>query len=238
MSVLATVEPAIEGLPALVDRAAAALASARTSAEVLEAREIAGLAYDTAKRAARFAKAKSAHDELLSKVHRAQADALAIEAGAKMRLADEYDAAQERGEVQRPGGDRMSNVPDGNNAPTVEDLGLTRKQIYEARQVRDAERADPGIVRRTLNARISERQEPTRTHLRDVIARPSAVKPQPLVSQKTLWVWGRIKDFHRDGYMEGGVDAIFADMPEGLREDIRELAPAVADFIRELGERA
>jgi hypothetical protein len=32
-------------------------------------------------------------------VHRAQADALEIEAKAKRRLADEYDAAQERGEV-------------------------------------------------------------------------------------------------------------------------------------------
>ncbi len=37
--------------------------------------------------------------------HRAQADALEIEAMAKRRLADEYDAAQERGEVgQQTGG--------------------------------------------------------------------------------------------------------------------------------------
>ena len=51
---------------------------------------------------------------------------------AKRRLADEHDAAQERGEVQRPGGDRVSNVPDRNNAPTITDLGLTRKQVHEA----------------------------------------------------------------------------------------------------------
>jgi len=37
-------------------------------------------------------------DELIAKVHRAQADALEIEATAKRRLADEYDVAQERGE--------------------------------------------------------------------------------------------------------------------------------------------
>jgi hypothetical protein len=36
----------------------------------------------------------------LTGAHRAQADALEIEAGAKRRLADEYDAAQERGEVR------------------------------------------------------------------------------------------------------------------------------------------
>lgn len=38
-------------LPALVDRAVQALAGARSAAEVLEARELASLAYDAAKRA-------------------------------------------------------------------------------------------------------------------------------------------------------------------------------------------
>jgi len=38
-----------------------------------------------------------------------------IEAKAKRRLADEYDAAQERGEVQSHGGDK-SKIPDGNVA--------------------------------------------------------------------------------------------------------------------------
>lgn len=37
------------------------------------------------------------HDEVISTGYRAQADALEIESMAKRRLADEYDAAQERG---------------------------------------------------------------------------------------------------------------------------------------------
>lgn len=82
----------------------------------------------------------------MNTVYRAQADAALIEARAKMRLADEYDAAQERGEVQKAGGDRVSNVPNRNNAPTVDDLGLSRKEIHEARQLRDAEQAAPGII--------------------------------------------------------------------------------------------
>ena len=71
------------------------------------------------------------------------------EAGAKRRLADEYDAAQERGEVQTPGGARNFNVPKQNNEPTVDDIGLTRKEVHEARLIRDAEIAEPGIVRLT-----------------------------------------------------------------------------------------
>jgi hypothetical protein len=82
------------GLPALVRSAAQKLASAETSAEVLDAKEAATAAYDMAKVAGRLARAKQAHDELITAVYRAQADALDIECAAKRRLAVEYDAAQ------------------------------------------------------------------------------------------------------------------------------------------------
>ena len=130
--------PAGERLPEIIDRAAQALAAARTSAEILDARDMASVAYDAAKKAARMLAAKDAHDTLIAAAHRAQADALEIEVKAKRRLADEYDAAQERGELARHG-QKRSDVPDGNISS---DLGLTRKQIHEARQFRVAEDAD------------------------------------------------------------------------------------------------
>ena len=114
MTALAPISQTIEGLPGLVDRAASMLASAKTAAEVLEAREAAGLAYDMAKRIARLKNAKAAHDELVAAAHRAQADALEIEAAAKRRLADEYDAAQERGEIAGHSGGRNFKVGDSN----------------------------------------------------------------------------------------------------------------------------
>jgi hypothetical protein len=108
------------------------------------------------------------------------ADALESEPAAKRRLAGEYDAAQARGEVARDG--RPKTVPDQNGFPlpgleptkgsqvdlqtvgrsaippaTTAELGLTRKQVHDARQVRDAERAEPGLVRRTLDALPSKR---------------------------------------------------------------------------------
>jgi hypothetical protein len=153
-------------LPALVQRAAQQLASATSAAEVLEARDAAVYAYDTAKAAARFARAKQAHDDVLSAVYRAQADALEIEAQAKRRLADEYDAAQERGEVVGPNDGQHVAVPDGNGKATAADLGLTRKAVHEARQIRDAEQADPGIVRRTVDAAVTEGREPTRAEVK------------------------------------------------------------------------
>ncbi len=86
--------------------------------------------------------------------HRAQANALAIEARAKMRLAEEYDAAQDRGEVARIG-DNLPSVGDCNAKPTAADLGLRRDEIHEARQFRDAERADPGIIDRTISGMMN-----------------------------------------------------------------------------------
>jgi hypothetical protein len=138
------------------------LASAKTAAEVLEAREAAGLAYDVAKRAARLKNAKAAHDDLVAAAHRAQADALEIEAAAKRRLADEYDAAQARGEVAGHGRSKVEPA----NVTTAADLGLRRDQIHEARRLRDAEAADPGIVRRTLDQKLERGEEPTRSAVR------------------------------------------------------------------------
>lgn len=166
MSVPAIVEQVSSSLPQLVDHAAAALTNARTAAEVLEARDLASFAYDTAKRAARLAKAKGAHDELISAAHRAQADALEIEAQAKRRLADEYDGAQERGEVAGHGGGRNFKVGDANLEITTTDMGLRRDEIHEARLVRDAEEAEPGIIRRALDEQIAEGKAPTRAAVR------------------------------------------------------------------------
>jgi hypothetical protein len=156
-------------LPTLVRQAANQLASATDAATVLSARHVAGKAYDEAKRLASFAKSQKAHRDIITKVHRAQADALEIEKMADVRLADEYDAAQDRREIAQSG-TRTDLVPKGNEVkPTTADLGLSRKTIYEARQTRAAEKADPGIVRRTLDAKLEAGEEPTKAALREAV---------------------------------------------------------------------
>lgn len=167
--------------------AAQKLAAAETSAEVLDARHMASAAYDAAKSAGRIAKAKQAHDEIIGVVYRAQADALEIESLAKRRLADEYDAAQERGEVRTRGGNQTSKVEVCGPA----DIGLSHKEIHEARLVRDAEAADPGITRRTLDGLIERGEEPTKAAVR----REIAARPEPRVNDSSLWLWGRLRDF-------------------------------------------
>lgn len=62
------------------------------------------------------------------------------------RLAEEYDAAQERGEVVGPHDGARKRVPDENaiSPATAADIGLSRKDIHEARQIR---RANPTRIK-------------------------------------------------------------------------------------------
>jgi hypothetical protein len=46
------------------------------------------------------------------------------------------------------------------------DLGLRRDQVHDARLIRDAEAAEPGLVRRTLDERLERGEEPTRSAVR------------------------------------------------------------------------
>jgi hypothetical protein len=156
----------IRSLHGLIDNAVAVLSNARSAAEVLEARDLAALAYDAAKRAARLGKAKQAHDDLVADAHRVQAHALNIEAQAKLRLADEYDAAQERGEVKTRADNQ--HVPKQNKLSST-DVGMTRKDMHEARIIRNAEKAKPGVVRRALDEALSEGKEPTRARVRRAV---------------------------------------------------------------------
>ena len=73
MSNVTTVQP--ERLPALIERAAAALAQATTAAEILDAHDQAKVAYDVAKLAARLLKAKEAYDEVVAACRKTMADA-------------------------------------------------------------------------------------------------------------------------------------------------------------------
>lgn len=157
-----------EKLTPMIRRAADSLAQATTAAEFIDAHDQSKFAYKAAKDASAFLKAKAAQVEVIAACHQVMGDALKIEAAALCRIADEYDAAQARGEVQTPGGDRKSiNVLDRNNdPPTVTDIGLTRKLVHEARDIRDAEKAEPQIVAKTVDEKLKAGEAPQRADIK------------------------------------------------------------------------
>lgn len=165
----------VSGLDVVVERARSLL----DDGDVMAARMLAAGAYEQAKAAASYAQRFGAAERLVGKARRLQADALMIEVQAKVRLADEYDAAQAAGAVAGHGGNRKIKIPDEKLEPaTVRDLGLTPKEIHEARKLRDAERDAPGIVERAIQARLEAGLEPSRASLRANIGTKTATREE------------------------------------------------------------
>ncbi|RUV19920.1 SAM-dependent methyltransferase [Mesorhizobium sp. M7A.F.Ca.MR.245.00.0.0] len=140
--------------------------------DVASARMLASGAYDQAKAAGSYATRFHAGEHLITKARRLQADALIIEARAKITIATEWSAAQESGEASK-GGRPKKTVP-SENGFTAAEAGLTRREIHEARKLADAERRDPGIVERAIAGRVAAGLEPSRANLRVAIGTDSA----------------------------------------------------------------
>jgi len=136
-----------KNLPALIDEASRKLGEARTSAEVLEARA-------QAQAAMHYAKVTKAATET-------QADCMKMIVRAEMRMADEIDAGQERGELAKSGEGRSARVRDA-DASTYEELGLTRQRVHDFRKVRDAGQE---AVDQVIDRAVSEGRAPSKAEI-------------------------------------------------------------------------
>ena len=161
ISLPAAATPLVNGaacsLPALIDRARNRLAEARTSAEILEVRV-------AAKAALHYAK-------LLEAANETQADCLLLIKRAEIRMADEIDAAQRRGEVatDATGGGRPSKTCPkfGQVSPaTYGELGFTRQRVAEWREMRDAGEA---VVDEAIQAALDEGRAPTNADIQRAV---------------------------------------------------------------------
>jgi hypothetical protein len=163
-------------LPALIDRAQRCLAGARTSAEVLEARAAAQAALHYAK--------------LVKAANETQADCLKMIARAEIRMANEIDAAQARGEVAKPGGDRQGIVQDADNgSATFDDLDLDRRRVSEWRQLRDA--GGEPLVERVVQNALNEGRAPKVSDIQNEVRKITVRVHPPQVIERTVTV-GRL----------------------------------------------
>jgi hypothetical protein len=114
--------------------------------------------------ATNVARLHKAHREVVDACCKLKGGAILIERAAQSRLADEYDAAQKRGEIAKSGEQdrarKKDSVLSGNTIGTVTDIGLTRKLIHEARKVRDADNAQPGVAQRVIEEKVRAGEEP------------------------------------------------------------------------------
>ncbi len=130
-------------------------------------------AYDQAKTATTYASKVKASQDLIDKARRMQADALKIESACWVQMANVIEEAQAKGQVAKKG--RKANVP-GMDIFTLDEIGVDRRRLLEARKLRAAVEAEPGFIDRVIEARVSLGMDPSRANLRAAIGTASATK--------------------------------------------------------------
>jgi len=151
----------INKLTRMVMDAADTLYRERNVPGVIAALEMAGVAYKQIKDTKAEAKKRGVGGSLMDRLDRVLADAVVIRAEAERRIADAYEVAQERGDVRKTSG----NLPA--TPMSRHDFGLDSKELFYARTIRDAERKEPGFVRRVLDETIEEGLEPSMRRLQE-----------------------------------------------------------------------
>lgn len=58
--------------------------------------------------------------------------------------------------------------------------------------------------------------------------------PQKVMNPKALWLWGRLKDFEREGVLRSSPESLLSEMTEPMREDVRRLLPSVVGFLSKM----
>ena len=60
--------------------------------------------------------------------------------------------------------------------------------------------------------------------------------PTPIkytVSNKSIWLWGRLCDLEREGTLNEPIAELLDGMTSQMRDDVRRLAPLVREFLKE-----
>lgn len=152
----------------IVDRARQLL----DEGDVAKALSLSSVAYDQAKAAGDSGARVKASRELVDKARRMQADALTIESMCYVAMADAVDAAQANGQLARQG--RPLEKVQGLDVFTLEDVGIDKRRLSEARKLRDAVREEPDFVSHVVEARMAEGLSPTRGSIAHAIGTRSA----------------------------------------------------------------
>lgn len=79
--------------------------------------------------------------------------------------------------------------------------------------------------------------------LRNPVVKPTtaalirqARDPQPKMPDDVLWLWGRMRDFERDGYANKDVGQLLSHMTDTMRADVLRIVPLMADFFNQMNE--
>ena len=118
-------------------------------------------------------------------------------------------------------GDGNPTVVDPNGCKaTAADLHLRRDQIHEARQIRNAEAEDPGVIERTVSDIVERREEAAKAKVKAAVAPPKPeMRETARVAKSAASLFRRLSPFA--AFNGRG----FVDMPLNQFGHIRQAHP-------------
>ena len=126
----------------------------------------------------------------------------------------------------RGGGDQRSDhrSPDVRGGPPpLADLGISHKQSADWQRLAAV---PPDLFEQEL-----QRDRPTTNGIIAAHAQPDA---KDKVCSEALWVWGRLRDFERDGLLDLDPNELVDGMLGHMQSTTKELAPRVAAWLGRL----
>lgn len=133
-----------------------------------------------------------------------------------------------RAETPNPSGANQHEVastavtqPKSPYATALSDTGMSRQTAAQYQGLAN-------VPEDEFEAALADPKKPSR---RAILNRS---KPEPKVDDRALWLWGRLRDFERDGLLTDGPSGILETMTDAMRADVLRLAPQVSDFLSRL----
>lgn len=118
---------------------------------------------------------------------------------------------------KNPGGNPVDARDRGKTPSTLSDLGISRDQSSRWQQLADVPEGD-------FEAALAAPEKPSTNGI-------LAGKKAPMDS-RALWLWGRLRDFERDGLLDENPQTILSEMTDAMQADVRRLAQPVTDWLK------
>lgn len=135
----------------------------------------------------------------------------------EIRLRAERKVGQLLAEKKERGEILPHERPRGSTAATLSELGVSKDQSSKWQQL-------AGVPEEEFEAALAGPDKPTTIG----IIKPKCDPMDP----KALWLWGRLRDFEKEGFFDIEPQDVLSEMTEAMQADVLRLAIPVTEWLR------